>query len=378
MFSARALFGAAGALALGLSVSACGWFDILGGTRHLGCGDFGADLKLEHGEGREVDYVVDCLAEVDAVELEIGEGVILEFAAGAGLTLGPAARLTAVSIGAPTIVLRGTEPRRGYWKGLRFETTGQGHARLLNVSISDAGALTDPAFKGALTVVGQVSLGSVQLRNIEGIGVWVDEAGLLTDFAAITIEGCSSYPVRVAPQGMGHIERGNTYRDNAPDRILVASGTIDTAVVPDPGVPYEISGDIDIIGSLNLEDTNTWLMADDVRLRVTGSLSTDRDGHVTFSALNRVRGAWQGLWIAVDNAPPESPLNLHDLTVEYAGGGTLFPANVSIERGRVDLQDGFFQHSASCGVRYDQSSVELRDLGGNTFADNAGGDLCPQ
>ena len=184
--------------------------------------------------------------------------------------------------------------------------------------------------------------------------------------------------MRLPPNAMDHLEINNTLTGNQTDRVLVASGVLDeNAIILDQGVPYEISGDIDITSQVNLSGEVEWRCADDVRIYVTGGFTTSWDDHAVISALSERPGAWHGITLNLDNDQvTEAPMKLFNLTIEYGGGGPLFPANLSIERGRVDVKDAVIQHSASCGIRYDQTSVDFRDQGNNVFIDNAGGGIC--
>jgi len=359
-------------------VTVLGGCDLFSATQRLGCDDFGDDLKLEHDPALEVDYVIDCLAEIDGIELEIYDGAVVEFEADTGLKIGPSARVTVVSIDGPSVILRGTEQKPGHWKGLRFEIDSLGDSKLQNVHISDVGDPTDPDFPGAVTVVGYINMLQTQLERVAGVGIYVEEGGFIGDFSANTITDCSGYPLHIDPANMSHLDIDNSYSGNGTDRVLVDGGVISSdAIILDPGVPFELSGDIDISGSMNLSGAVQFLAADDVRLYFTGGLSTDWDTHASFSALTEQPGAWHGLVFNVNTDTPESPIQLFNITVEYGGGGALLPGNISVERGRFDLQDCRINYSAACGVAYDQSASEYRDLGNNTFIDNSGGSVCP-
>ena len=43
-------------------------FDISNDPKTLDCSDFMEDIKLEHEEGRSVDYIIDCLVDVDDID----------------------------------------------------------------------------------------------------------------------------------------------------------------------------------------------------------------------------------------------------------------------------------------------------------------------
>lgn len=132
----------------------------------LTCSDFEDDITLEHQDGRSVDYIIDCLVEVDDTDIHIEENTVVAFTEGSGLIINGDGVLTIVSqVEDGWITLRGEEGRPGFWKGIHLNGDNR-ISRILRAHISDAGDSSDGRFKGAVHVK---SFGTISTSTIVNI-----------------------------------------------------------------------------------------------------------------------------------------------------------------------------------------------------------------
>ena len=92
-------------------------FSFNGDAITLTCEDFSEDIVLESSGNLGVDYIIDCLVDVDDIDIAIGEGATVEFTEGSGIIIRNDATLNIVSLvdGEP-ITLRGQDSEKVFGK----------------------------------------------------------------------------------------------------------------------------------------------------------------------------------------------------------------------------------------------------------------------
>lgn len=367
--------------------------DIFGkDTETLTCDDFTEDVKLYHEEGREVDYIIDCLVEVDDIDITIYENAVLEFTEGSGLIINEDARLSIVSlIEEEPITLRGQQSEKGFWKGI-YLNSNHTIDRISNVIISDAGDPNDDRFLGGITVKTNGGVNGSTIKNMLGYGIYVhDNAVIGGGLVGLDFYNCNQHPISVPipvihefynpipPQGdlYGRISS----EDCNPNKIEVRAGSTPelkemNGAFVGVGVPYQIKGDIVITSSrrLDLYPNAELEMAKDSRIYVYGSFTSKGEPGspaLVYGAEDQ-QGYWGGIYI-------EKPEGFHN-QIEYlhilnGGGGDFENANLTFRSGNFTVENCKISKSGSCGIRYFSDDVILNESG-NTFADNAGGAIC--
>ncbi|MCC5937386.1 MAG: hypothetical protein JJU34_08900 [Lunatimonas sp.] len=84
------------------------------------------------------DYRVEGPISLNDTEITVEEGVVIEMAENASLTVNTGSFFHAVGTEDEPITIRGTEQTRGYWSSLRF-ASGSSNNRLVHVHLSDGG-----------------------------------------------------------------------------------------------------------------------------------------------------------------------------------------------------------------------------------------------
>lgn len=359
----------------------------------LTCDDFNEDIRLEKKGNRAVDYLIDCLVEVDDIDIEILENVIVEFTEGSGIIMNGEAILTIVSLIADEpITLRGAERTEGFWKGIHLNGNHTIN-RLTNVIISDAGDPNDDRFKGAITVKTHGWIRTAKISNISGNGIYVHDYGKIRDaLVNIDIRNCSSYPVSVPVAEWDEFYEvippdaslyGNVYLENCIPNKIEVRGSANTELqkfsgdIIDINYPYEVKGDVvvELASRLSLYPGAEVEMGENTRIYVYGSFSSKgKSGNpVIMRGVQDENGYWGGIYI--DKPTAQSFNNIEYLHILNGGGGSFENANITLKSGKFNVENCRISKSASCGLRYFTNAVTLNESG-NVYADNNGGGLC--
>jgi hypothetical protein len=359
----------------------------------LTCDDFTDDIKLEKKGDRAVDYLIDCLVEVDDIDIGISENVVIEFTEGSGIIMNGDGILTIVSLIADEpITLRGAERKAGFWKGIHLNGNHTIN-RLTNVIISDAGDPNDDRFKGAITVKTNGWIRSTKISNVSGNGIYVHDYGKIRDaLVNIDIRNCSDYPVSLPVSEWDEFYEvippdaslyGNVYIENCiPNKIEVrGSNQVDlqkfSGDIIDINYPYEVKGDviIELSSRFNLYPGAEVEMGENARIYVYGSFSSkgESGNPVIMRGVLDENGYWGGIYIDRPNAVTANKIEYFHIL--NGGGGSFENANITLKSGKYIVENCRISKSASCGLRYFANEVTLNESG-NIFADNSGGGLC--
>lgn len=229
-----------GVVLLGCSLIACG-----GGKKseELLC-DGTALTEWVDNDKADVDYTLDCLLEVEG-SLSIAEGVVIEVAADAGITVTGSGKVTAVGSGDAPIVFQSANPGEP-WVGLSFFSSET--STLDHVVVDEAGAAASYGSAsvqvGDDTTAGNLSLSNTTISNGAGTGLVVAN-GTLSDFAGNTISG-NAMTMAIHQDNLAMLAPDNTLDDNTFDAIEIlgsASATGDVQTWPLMPEPYYIRQD---------------------------------------------------------------------------------------------------------------------------------------
>ncbi|MCB0663748.1 MAG: hypothetical protein KDC24_13460 [Saprospiraceae bacterium] len=364
-----------------------------GDAETLTCSDFDDDVRLQHQDGRSVDYIIDCLVEVDATDIVIEENTVVEFTEGSGLIIKGDAVLTIVSqVDDEWITLRGQESRAGFWKGIHIDSDSR-ISRILRTHISDAGDNTDSRFKGAVHVKTFATITNSTISNVEGCGLYVDnQAQMQSGMVDLEISNCSSYPVSVPIPEWDRFYvvtppnaalYGNLEVNNCGPNKVEVRGSNTTALREVNGdiigldIPYQVGGVVNVPISNRLKFLPGAMieMQEDTRIFVEGSFSVDGvsgNPAVIYGSVDEP-GYWGG--IHIDRPTAQTANVIEYLHILNGGGGTFENANITLKSGKYIVENCRISKSATCGLRYFENAVMLTETG-NTYADNAGGGLC--
>ncbi len=359
----------------------------------LTCDDFQQDINLEHQNGNSVDYIIDCLVDVDNIDINISENTVIEFTKGSGLILRGDALLTIVSViqGEP-ITIRGKKNEAGYWKGIHLASNHDVN-RIQNAIISDAGDPTDARFIGAITVKTHGWVTRSKISNISGYGIYINDYGKIrSGLIDLQFTDCSKSPVSVPipqwgkfyipipPQGelYGNISALNCN----PNKIEVRGSNIQSlqqinGYIVGLDIPYVLEGDIvvPLSKSLKFLPGAQMEMKKHSRIYVYGSFaSAGVSGNpAIIYGSNDTPGYWGGIYI--DRPTAQTANRIEYLHILNGGGGPFENANITLRSGKYLVENCRISKSSSCGLRYFRNRVTLTETN-NVYANNAGGGLC--
>jgi hypothetical protein len=352
------------------------------GAPVLTCADFNDDITLEDEPGREVDYIIDCLVDVDDIEIEIIDGAVIEFTQGSGFIFREGSRVNFFALPGtvPPVILRGNRSEPGYWKGIHV-ASDQGSNLIRGVEIHDAGSKTDPMFYGAVTISGGVQLGSTLINNSDNYGVYYeDEIGVWQTFAQVEITNCKSYPVRIGFQQVGELSGYgiNSYSNNNPNRIQVISEPLTKSTTfRNQGIPFEISESLIAAEIVTVEDDVELIFKKDTRLIIQLQLSAWDDGGdpIIFRSHDGVPGGWQGIYFETEQNTTGTGNRLDNVVIKDGGDDADMSANIAIESGKVNIQNCQISNSKSCGLKYIVPQTKLNEQN-NLYFENPEGSIC--
>lgn len=159
----------------------------------------------------------------------------------------------------------------------------------------------------------------------------------------------------------------------------LAPGEFPTSIDGDTTVDadcYEIDSNITIDdGTLTLEPGTVLVMYEDRRISVEndGRLNAEGtdDAPIVFTAREELPGFWRGIRFLSTNSNDNV---FRNVVVEYAGEGSwnrTEPANIHVDRSRLELEDTTLRYSAGYGLfARDGEQSHLTMTGANAFTEN--------
>ena len=361
-------------------------------TETLSCNDFDDDIVLRHEEGRDIDYIIDCLVEVDNIDIEIQENVVVEFTEGSGLIIHDEAKLTIVSlVKDEPITLRGEKAIKGYWKGIYLDSDHNIN-RIQNAIISDAGDSNDDQFLGGVTIQTNGWINACTISNMDAYGIYIHDYAVIREgLYELVFNDCGAYPISAPipewdqfkiltpPAGEPY---GSIIANNCvPNKVEIRGSQISelqnmSGLVCGIGIPFEVGGDVVITQTQRLDfypDVEIEML-EHARIYIYGSFtSKGESGHpaIIYGAVDQP-GYWGGIYIDNNSVGAQRIEYLHILN---GGGGSFENANLTFRNGSFVVDNCKISKSSSCGIRFFSNDVYLSESG-NTFADNAGGAIC--
>lgn len=316
-------------------------------------------------------------------ELIIAPGVKVMFEPNRGLTItGNSGALSAVGTADSLIVFTAEDSTNG-WDGiLFFNDNSQNEFNYADISY---GGNTDFGFGVAAANVGVesgdgVTISNSIISNSFNYGVYIENGGNLRDFADNTVSDNSNNPIALAINQVGSLDGNSIYSGNADDAVEILTSTLDQedALVVNAlanGIPYFVSGRLDIDSGLELLPGVTMECDTDTRIEVSGG-----EGYLTAegTATDSIRlvgrdqaDGWGGIVFFTSNAR-----NSFDYTrVSYGGnvdfGFGVAPANIGIESGdRMSITNSRITNSVGDYGIFVENGGTIADFSNNSFTNN--------
>ncbi|NOZ61276.1 MAG: hypothetical protein GXO74_06310 [Calditrichaeota bacterium] len=308
--------------------------------------------------------------------LTIEAGATILFEAGASLTIGDSAKIIADGSDEP-IVFSGTQETPGFWKFIRFSPNsfadssqlirchfkfGGGDSLLQATIICDN---SDPLIAHC-TITDGASNGVIFLGDCRQ-----------ASFFENTIQNCNGAPVLIDAANVAALGT-NTYANNTDNVIRIGNGRISEDVVWYPqDIPYCFSqGALLENAHLTLAPGSTLQFEAGQSFRVRNFASVTADGsleQIIFTA--RDSSGWQGI-IFEENANATDS-KIANCTIEKAGVGGDFPANIVVKNSGVDIFGCKIIDSESSGIYFASKNI-AGEFANNFFDNNQNGAICLQ
>ena len=303
-----------------------------------------------------IDYIVNCVAEVTG-DLIINPGVEIRFANDAGLVIQESGSIAAVGEEDDPIIFTGEDSLAGSWRGIQsYSSDVKNQLRHCTIAYAGGNAFTSNGDRGALILWADARM-RIQACTIDysaAYGINATYQNYDIQIENPTIRHCET-PMYIDANAVGNIT-GGVYEENAQNVIRVLGGT--HRVTTDQqwtnlGIPYRISSEqssfqylsvanatltVDPGAILEFENGMGLIIgeSDESTLIAAG---TEADP-ILFTGVNKVKGAWGGIFFRFTN----SPLNaISNATIEYAGspgwdGAISMWANPTLKMDKVNFK----------------------------------------
>ncbi len=302
-----------------------------------------------------VPWLAEGVTVVDGGVLWVEEGAIL--AVTGDITVQEGGSIVMRGVSGNTAALLG-------WEGTEFSVSIERDATLADfrwASIAGGGIVSDAL---------DLSFRYTELTGAPGVGL--DITGNVDSSVYSQLDGCSfegaGYGL-VVPLWLLPVVGDNDYSGAAFDGIVVSGGTIERDVNLEgwPADAVLVDGELVLSsGATSLNGAGTLQFVDGGGLMIDGAQF--HAGGVTFTHQGATPGGWEGISVGATGLE----VSFDDIVVAYGGGWD--GANLTLGRSAT-VQGSTFRDSAGWGILIDEG-VEA-DLSGNTYRDNAQGDVGP-
>ncbi len=306
--------------------------------------------------------------------LFIEAGTKILFEAGASLTIGDSAKIIADGSDEP-IIFTGVQETPGFWKLIRFSAT----------SFSDSSQFIRCFFKFGggdsllpATIICDNSNPEIAHCTIsDGANHGIIFLGDCKEasFFNNSIINCSGAPILIDAANVVALGT-NTYANNGDNVIRVGDGKIQETVIWYPQeIPYCCSQGLLVEnGILTLAPGSVvqFEAGQSFRVRNFGGVSADGSTEpITFTA--RDSAGWVG--IIFDENANAADSKLANCTIEKAGVGGDFSANIVVKNANIEIHNCQIRDSQGYGVYFDNENISGQ-FSNNNFDNNAEGSIC--
>jgi hypothetical protein len=324
--------------------------------------------------------------------LTIEAGATLRFQPDTKIWIGysTAAKIAAVGTATSPIIFTSavTTPGAGDWAGIVFWSNTMNGSKLAYAKFDYCGSNGDACILGEGAKANRVSIDHVTIAHVGSGSDGIYQKDVDSNFAIsnCTFNDISStptqqYAISVYAQSFAGIDTTNTYAGNA--MIQLMGGTISANTTwKNLGTTISVTDNIRIEGAstpaLTIATGGTFKFATNTNVWIgysgSGSLivnGTATSG-VTFTSLNTTPGPgdWLGIVVWKGNA------SFRYTTITYAGSDN-GAVSVVDDTATLDVQNCTLSYSASYGIGIPCGSTATVTNTGNTFANNATGNVGP-
>jgi hypothetical protein len=306
--------------------------------------------------------------------LTLEAGVVLRVADNAAIEIGynKAAKLIVQGTDQePVLLTSAGDAVPGAWKGLTLYRNAT-RSRIEGLVVENAGTGGDAT--GAIHIeAADVTLKGSTVRNVNGIGLWVDGAGRFAEMSGNRFEKTSAVAASVTAPVLGGL---GANRFDAGATVLVRGGHVEEdAKWQSAGAPYVVVDDINVDGR-NGRATLEILAGTELRFKNTGidvgynsdavlAISGSSDKPVVLTGADgQEPGAWKGIATYA-----HGELRVTGATFQYAGAKEDTGA-IDVDAAPVAIAGSIFKDDARSVVLH--PGAKLKKLENNSFGASKG------
>lgn len=276
--------------------------------------EINGDYNLINKNPNGVDYVIDCMVNVNSGAFVIAPGVEIEFKVGSGIVIHENAHILALGNDSTPILFNGTS-NSPCWNGIVVESNDPRNqmefCRINAAGNENISSTTITGFsysiKSALTVFGKLKTKKCVITNSGGIGLFVDQgaSNVITD--SLNFENCVNYPIYSYCGLVSDMKlETNSFKNNSKNFIGIFSTTSNQEVseevsIKKTSIPYLATHNLDFTKNVSLAAGVTiYVNADkgisinqDAQLSINGTIQNP----VVLRGLDSLAGFWKGLYI---------------------------------------------------------------------------------
>lgn len=307
--------------------------------------------------------------------LTIQPGTVIKFNAGASLTIGYSSNATIIANGTASNPITFTStaliPAAGAWEGLYFDSHTLNNSSLSYCNIQFAGSNSS---YGAVNIDGcDLSIDHCNISNSASYGIWTNYTnnyGGFSTFTNNTINATAKHGMVLHAMKIGSVGTGNVLT-NVPGILVTGDLRSTTAQTwKNLNVPYVITNEVDIDGTLTIEPGTTFKFDASGWLAIGYYAATTfiADGTsslpIVFSTTSTspVAGAWRGITF-YGYTQPNSKMNY--CTIDYAGSN-LYGSLHLIDDASILFTNNTIRNSSSYGILVD-ANAGFQSFSGNTI-----------
>ncbi|MEL6676759.1 MAG: hypothetical protein AAFR61_31405 [Bacteroidota bacterium] len=326
----------------------------------------------------EVDYLIDCVLDItEAVTIE--PGVVIQISENGGIGVYDAGTLKAQGTEAEPIIIQGTSPQKGWWRGIHMETSSSNNV-LEHVRIEDAGSnyVYCCNEKAALFLKGaRLTVNNLTIKNGKSNGIVARKGTEFDTYQEVKIQGQDDYPLYFYPEVAGYLDgTASDYSGNGKDFVYLTQGDItETTTWPRNNVPYRMDGEVlDITAPFKLEAGVEIVVESDGGIGVYDEGSFNVEGTaaapVVIRGVDDVRGYWRGIQIESNKLAN----SMNYMEVSNAGSNYVYCCNeigsMYLKDGRASIKNSTFRKGAAYGI-IAKDKFSFADFESNTITDHA-------
>lgn len=322
--------------------------------------------------------LIDRVLEVSG-DVTIAPGTVLFFEEGAGLDV--TGSLKAVGTADEPITFRGVTEVKGFWTGLHIDSNSPNND-FNYVRVRHAGSGTVQCCSNTIASIhvesGRLSLRNSELSDGEGVGLSVEDDGLLSEYDNNTITTHDLSPIVISANHLGELDgTSSSYTNNGNNVAVISDEDVRTSQTwPNLGIAYlfpegtieVIDCDIDIEAgaTLTFEENGGLAINEDASLKAVGT----SDNTIVFNGLQDVPGYWAGLHYESNNNDNQ----LEYIAISNAGSGALLCcsnsiASVFMEAGILSIKNSVIDNGNGYGLAAEDDS-EIVGFENNTISNH--------